>query len=81
VSTYRRRGNRIGVGACRRFDKIDHSLRQEATVRFVSTATHIRRHADAFPPTPIRFPSSVGIVRVFYRTLPLRKGVVADYNL
>jgi hypothetical protein len=49
MSTYRRRGNRIGVGACRRFDKIDHSLRQEATVRFVSTATHIRRHADAFP--------------------------------
>ena len=32
-------------------------------------------------PTPIRFPSNVGIVRVFYRTLPLHKGVIADYNL
>jgi hypothetical protein len=32
-------------------------------------------------PSADTFRSSVGIVRVFYGTLPLHKGVIADYNL
>jgi hypothetical protein len=52
---------------------------------FVETPT--RPNAD----TPTRFPTDpfphrpnspcVGIVRVFYRMLPLHKGMIADYNL
>jgi hypothetical protein len=42
------------------------------------SSTSIRRYDS---PSADTFRSSVGIVRVFYGTLPLHKGVIADYNL
>jgi hypothetical protein len=62
--------------------------------QYDSPPTPTRPYADSIPHTPIQFSSrrygsppadtfrsSVGIVRVFYGTLPLHKGVIADYNL